>query len=118
MQYVNTATLEMNGADFSDFASFTDNSTIVAKTVNLMNKTGFAKMIPRYGFSLTVKKPYTGELDLDSIENGTLTIEFDSGQRILYRGVYTLETGDGAVDGETELTYTKVFGAISKESEN
>lgn len=117
-QYVNRCTLEVNGASFSDFASFTDNNTVVAKTVNLMNKTGFAQMTPRYGFSLEVKKPYSGELNLDSIQNGTLTVEFDNGERILYRGVYTLETGDGAMDGETELTYTKVFGATNKEKEN
>lgn len=115
--YVNRCVLEVNGQSYSDFDSFTDNSVTVAKAVTLMNKTGFAKMTPRYGFSISVKKPYTGALDLDSIENGTLTVEYDSGDRIIYRGVFTLETGDGAVDGETELTMTKVFGAAAKESE-
>jgi hypothetical protein len=118
MPYVNRCNLEVNGQEFSDFASFTDNNTVVAKTVNLMNKTGFATMTPRYGFSLEVKKPYTGELDLDTVVNGTLTVQFDNGERILYRGVNTLETGDGALDGETELTYTKIFGATNKEREN
>jgi hypothetical protein len=116
-EYVNLCTLEVDGKTFSDFDSFTDNSVIVAKTVNLMNKTGFANMTPRYGFSISVKKPYTGEISLDKVKNGTLTVEYDDGDRILYSGVYTLETGDAVTDGETELTMTKVFGAANKEKE-
>lgn len=115
---VNRCTLEVNGASVTDFASFTDNNTIKAKAVHMMHKTGFALMTGRHGFALEVKKPYTGGMDLDNIEDGTLTVEFDNGERILYRGVYTLETGDGVIDGETELTYIKLFGAANKEREN
>jgi len=118
-QYVNICSVELNGQDISEYLStFSDNNTVVAKAVNLMNKTGIAQMTPRYGFSLEVKKPYLGSIDLDSIINGTATVQYDNGERFLYRGVSILETGDGAVDGETELTYTKLFMATNKEKEN
>jgi len=118
MLYTNRCTLEINGAALSDLISFTETSRVRAKTVNLMHKTGFARMTERYLFSIEVKKPYTGEMDLDNLSNATVTVQYDNGQRILFRGVESLETGDGAIDGETELTYTKQFGATNREEEN
>jgi hypothetical protein len=118
MLYVSKCDLEVQGTTFSDFSSFTDNSVVVAKQVDLMSKTGFAKMTPRYGFTIEVKKPYIGSIDLDSITDGTLSVEYDSGERILYKGVQTIETGDQTTDGETETTITKTFGATDKVKEN
>lgn len=118
MQYVNRCSIEVNGAVYEDFASVTIEDRTVGKTVNLMNKTGFAKMTPRYNISLTVKKPYTGDIDLDNIVGGTMTVEYDNGQRELYRGFSTLTTGAGTLDGETELTFTKTFMATERETEN
>jgi len=118
MLYTNRCTVEINGAVLDDLVSFTETSRIKAKTVNLMYKTGFAKMTERFGFNLEVKKPYTGEVDLDNLSNGTVTVQYDNGQRVLFRGVESLETGDGTVDGETELTFTKLFGATNREEEN
>lgn len=54
--YVNRCILEADGVVFEDFESFTENSVTLAKQVNLMNKTGHASMLPRYGFSVNVKK--------------------------------------------------------------
>ena len=118
MLYCNRCELEVQGTTFSDFSSFTNNSVTVAKQVEMMNKTGFAKMTPRYGFTIEVKKPYVGSIDLDNITDGTLTVEYDSGERILYKGVQSIETGDETTDGETETTITKTFGATDKVKEN
>ena len=116
--YVNRVTLEVNGVSFSDFESWTDNSVTLAKTVNLMNKTGHALMMPRYGFTVNVKiANINPAVDLFSVRGGTATVEFESGTRITYGGVYTLETGDGTADGETEMTKTIVFSAESKVEE-
>lgn len=110
--YVNRVTLEFNGVSFSDFDSFTDTSVTPAKQVTLMNKTGHALMQKRYGFSVSVKVPIEGwPIDLDNIQGGTCTVEWEGGTRTTYKGVYTLETGDATTDGETELTRTIVFGA-------
>ena len=118
-EYVNRVSLEFNGVVFEDFESWTDNSVTLAKQVNLMNKTGHAKMTPRYGFTANVKiSAVPPSIDLDAIEGGTCTVEFENGTRITYGGVYTLETGEGTADGETELTRTKVFGAETKITEN
>jgi hypothetical protein len=118
-EYVNRVSLEFNGITFEDFESWTDNSVILHKQVNLMNKTGHAKMTPRYAFSVSVKIPNIPPgVDLDEVSNGTCTVEFESGKRITYGGVYTLETGEGTADGETELTRSKSFGAENKVVEN
>ena len=118
-EYVNTVRLEFQGQSFEDFESWTDNSVTFYKQVNLMNKTGHAKMTERFGFSVSVKVPnIPAGIDLDTIKNGTCTVVFDSGKRITYGGVYTLESGEGTADGETELTRTKTFGAESKIIEN
>ncbi len=116
--FVNRVTLEFNGASFTDFESFTDTSVVKAKQVNLMNKTGHALMQPRYGFSVSTKVPVTGwPVDLDNIQGGTCTVEYEGGKRNTYSGVYTLETGDAATDGETELTRTVTFGAENRTEE-
>ena len=117
MLYVNRITLEVNGIVFEDFDSYTDNSVTYYKQVNLMNKTGHAAMTPRYGFTVSAKKPNTPTLVLDNVVNGTFTVEYENGDRTTYGGVYTLETGDGTADGETEFTRTYTFGAETKVEE-
>jgi len=123
-EYVNRVQLDFNGKSFSDFESWSDNSVTLHKQVNLMNKTGHAKMTPRYGFSVGVKIPNVPpDIDLDAVSGGTCTVEFGGTDetirtRITYAGVYTLETGEGSADGETEMTRTKTFGAESKSIEN
>jgi hypothetical protein len=118
MEYVNTCVLEVDGQLFEEFESFTDNSVTKSKQVNLMNKTGFAKMTPRYGFSVNVKKPIPkSPIDLDNVENGTMTVEYPDGSRRTYGGVHTMETGDDTTDGETENTATKTFGAETRVDE-
>lgn len=116
--YVNRISLEVNGSTFEDFESFTDNSVTKAKQVNLMNKTGHALMQPRYGFTVNVKIPHTDPaVDLFNVRAGTCTVEYENGKRTTYGGVYTLETGDGTVDGDTEVTHTVTFGAETKVEE-
>lgn len=114
-QYVNRCTLEVNGVSFSDFESITINSVTKFKAVNLMNKTGFAGMTERYTLSVNVKENFIkSPIDLTAVKGGTITIEKENGERETYGGVYTLETGDGTIDGETELTKTVTFGAETK----
>lgn len=116
--YVNRVTIEVDGQSFSDFDQYTDGNVIKAKQVNLMNKTGHALMTPRYTFTLQTKTPIPDSpIDLDNVKGGTVTVEDDGGNRITYGGVYTLETGDGTSDGETEITRTKSFGAETKVKE-
>ena len=113
--YVNRCALEANGVVFEDFESFTENSVTFAKAVNLMNKTGFASMVPRYGFSVNVKKNIAPPpINLYAIKNGTFTAEYEGGDRVDFGGVRTLESGDGAIDGETEQTNTIVYGAETR----
>lgn len=114
-QYVNKCTLEVNGVSFTDFESVTINSVTKYKAVNLMNKTGFAGMTERYTLSVNVKENFVkAPIDLELVKGGTITIEYENGDRDTFAGVYTLETGDGTIDGETELTKTVTFGAESK----
>jgi len=116
--YVNRCILEVNGVFFSRFESFTDNSVTKAVQVNLMNETGHALMTPRYGFTVNVKVANVDpEVDLFNIVNGMCTVEYENETRITYGGVYTLETGDGTIDGETPLMHTITFGAETKTKE-
>lgn len=116
--YVNKVELEVNGASFTDFESFADGAVTYHKSVNMMNKTGFAKMTPRYGFSTVVKVSVAkSTIDLDNVSGGTFTAEYEGGRRITYGGVYTLDKSEGTINGETELTYTYNFGAETKVEE-
>lgn len=104
------ATLEMNGVNFEDFSSITPGGYTKSKQVNLMGKTNTAKTTPRYSVQVNVVVPAVDfPIDPLSIENGTLTYQYDSGQRFSYGGVYTGEIGEGGIDGETEYNYSITY---------
>lgn len=116
--YVTRCVLEVNGQSVSDFNTFTETTRVLHKQVNLMNKTGHAEITQRYQCSLGYVVPQTGEeFNWDGVADGTLTIEYDSGKRITFGGVYTLEVGDGTTDGETETVKTISLGAESRTEE-
>jgi hypothetical protein len=118
MLYVNKCELEVNGLSFTDFESFTDGAVTYHKPVNMMNKTGFAKMTPRHGFSAVVKVSVAKSvIDLDNVSGGTFTVEYEGGRRDTYGGVYTLDRSEGSINGETELTYTYNYGSETKVKE-
>ena len=116
--YINRVRLEFNGQSFEDFDNFTDNSVVRAKQVPLMNKTGHALMQPRYGFTVSYKIPIVPlPFDITAVEGGTMTVEFEGGGRTTYSQVYTLESGDASIDGETEMTRTVSFSAEDRVEE-
>jgi hypothetical protein len=45
-EYVELVTLEVNGAEITDFNKVSENEYEVRRPVNLMNKTGFTKTTP------------------------------------------------------------------------
>lgn len=115
MEYVNKCTLEFNGQSIESFSSFTENDTTLGKQVELMNTTGFADMTPRYGFTVDWKRPKGGwPFNPLNIKNGVVTVEYDDGTRVDFGGVKSLTTGDGTIDGETELTRTGTYGAVTR----
>lgn len=115
MEYINKCTLEFNGQTLDDFESFTEGSVTVAKQVNLMNKTGHALMTPRYNFSINWKEPIGGfPFNPYTVRNATVTVEYNNGSRVDFGGVYSLDTGDATIDGETEKTNTATYGAESR----
>jgi hypothetical protein len=113
-EYVNTVKIEFDGVVFEDFDQFSDDSVEKNTQVPLMNKTGFAQKTERYGFSVNVKTPVVEGIDVKSVRNGTCTVEFNSGKRVTYGGVYVLETGENTIDGEAPAGSTVSYGAITK----
>ena len=116
-KYVNRVKLEFDGVIFDDFSQFSDDSVEKHVRVDLMNKTGHAEKTERYGFSVTVLTPQVQGVDIRNVADGTCTVEYDSGQRVTYQGVYCLETGDNPVDGETPANRTMTFSAERKVEE-
>jgi len=114
-EYITRASLEFNGTLFEDFTSFTESSVTLAKQVPLMNKTGTAKLTPRYAFSVdAVRSSIPPSVNLGSIFGGTFTVQTDNGDRITFGGVATLESGDASIDGENEATQSISFGAETR----
>lgn len=101
--YVARATLELNGEAYADFKAVSEKARTLRKKVNLMNKSGSARLTQRYEVEVDYVVPSVGAKSFDAIEGGTLTVEYDNGDRVSWGGLACAEVGDAAIDGENEL---------------
>jgi len=101
--YISRCSLEVNGAVITDFKGFTEKTRTIRKAVNLMYKTGAAELTQRYSGDLDYVTPQENAIEFDGITGGTLTVEFDNGERVDFGGVHVVDVGDAAIDGENEL---------------
>ena len=115
MSYNTRCSLEFNGAVYEDFTGFSENSASLAIQVPLMNKTGTAKVMPRYGFSVdSVQSNVPASVNLRAIFEGTFTVEYENGDRVDFGGVATAETGDKSTDGESPTANSISFIAETR----
>lgn len=116
--YVTRCLLEVNGQSIEDFSSFTETSRDIHIQVNKMNSTGHAKLTERYSCNVTYVVPQEKpEFDWAGLSDGTLTVEYDSGARVTFSGVYVLSIGDATVNGESESTREISLGAEGRTEE-
>jgi hypothetical protein len=115
MEYVRRCYLECNGKTIDDFKSVTDKEVELYKPVNLMNKTGFASVTPRYAVEVEYLVPDSSpEFDWKELKNGTLTIELMNKKRITFTGCYTLKIGAMKIDGDGDTVRTIEVGAVDR----
>jgi hypothetical protein len=111
MEYVSRVLLEIDGKELTDFDEVTENEEELYKAVELMNKTGFAEKLPRYGCKVKYVIPKDDpEFDFRSVKNGRLTIDRQNGTRITFSGVYPLKIGE-ATYSKDEVSRGIDFGA-------
>jgi len=114
-EYVTRVSLEVNGQEITDFKTVTENEVEVFREIRLMNKTGFAASLPRYGVEVDYVIPSdASEFNFEEVKNGTLTIDKQNGVRVAYTGVYCLKVGSVKYDGENEAVRTITFGATGR----
>jgi len=114
-QYVTRCSIEFNGIVYEDIKGFTEKSVSLSVPVALMNKSGTAKLMPRYGFSIDSVQPTMRSLvNPRSLFGATATVQYDNGDRVSFGGVATTSTGDGTINGETEAGSTIDFSAESR----
>ncbi|MDA8428483.1 MAG: hypothetical protein M0T70_04435 [Geobacteraceae bacterium] len=103
MEYVRKVLLEINGQSITDFKTVTEGERTLRVPVKLMNKTGFATVTQRptvqVDYVIPKDKP---EFDFDSVEDGTLTIDYDNGTRITYSGICTDKIGSVKYDEDND----------------
>lgn len=110
-EYINKVSVEVDGVVDEDFDNVSIGSVVKYKVVNLMNKTGHAKMQPRYTLTINRIEPVIeSPIDLGNVANGQVTLDMGT-YRKTYTGVYALEDGEGTIDGETEYSHPISFSA-------
>jgi hypothetical protein len=103
--YIASITLEVNGEKLDDFTTFTEKERVFKKPVNLMNTTGTLKTKARHFFSIDYVVPANKtEYDFQSVEEGTVTIDYENGKRISFGQVNCLSIGEAKFDGDKEVT--------------
>ncbi len=114
-EYVARIRLEINGKEIDDFKAVEVEEVELNKEVNLMNKTGVVSVTPRHKVSVDYAVPKDSEeFDFWSVKDGTLTIDYDNGTRVSYKGVTTLKIGATSFDGEKEAVKKITLMATDK----
>jgi len=103
--FVNRCALEVNGQVIDDFASVEEAAIVAGKTVPIMYGTGYAPKTKRYEITVEYVVPTGDPFEWSALTSaaGTLTIDYEDGNRVSYGGVRLLELGPAKTDGETEL---------------
>ena len=114
MAGVTRITFEINGVQFKNFTSFTENARVSSRQVFLMNSTTFAPMLVRHSFSLDRTRVIGDDFEFEGLENATVTVEYEGGERTTFSGVHTIEVGAETADGESDMTSTIEFGASGR----
>lgn len=118
MEYVSAIALEINGQTLEDFNGFTEKQRDIRSTVNLMGSTGVMKRRQRHFFSLDYVVPADrDEPDFVSLENGTVTVDYENGRRISFGGVYCLSIGEAKYTEDKEVVKVVEFFAASRTEE-
>ncbi|MCX5785666.1 MAG: hypothetical protein NTX59_08245 [Elusimicrobia bacterium] len=117
-EYASAIVLEINGKKIDDFKSVTEKKRTIRKVVKLMGGIGTANVTPELGATVEYVVPDSKtQFDFDSVKNGTLTITYESGARVIYTGITTLEIGEAKADGENEINRTIDFAATGRRPE-
>lgn len=115
---VTRITLEVNGQEFTNLQSYNENERIIAKSVKYMNKRGSAGITPEYGFSINVVLDKNENADfLEAIEDATIVIEYEGGDRVIFLNVRTISIGEQTANGEDEIVYPVAFTAEERKPE-
>ena len=106
-EYVSRISLEFDGQVIEDFDSVEEKEREIRKPVHLMNKTGTAKITPRYGVTVDYVIPADGPVfDFESKKDGTLTIDRQNGIRVSFGGVACIKVGQVKYDGDNVAKQT------------
>lgn len=114
-EYVSKVLLEVNGKEITDFKQVEEEEFELNKEVNLMNKTGYVGVTPRYKANVDYVIPKDAEeFDFPAVKDGTLTIDRNNGTRIQFTGVTTLKIGSVSYDEEKEAVRKISFMATDR----
>lgn len=112
--YVAKVTLAVNGRSITDFKAFTEKGYPVRKKVDLMGKKGVTKVTPDYPLEVDYVVPQAGAVDWPSVEDATITVEYDGGRVVRYTGVSVMDVGDTRFDGDKEAVCTIQLLALKR----
>jgi len=113
-QGVTRISLEVNSVNYEFFNAFTEDERVISKQVEYMNVTGYSLMLQRHTFSLDKVRTFGDTLDFDTVVNGTVTIEYETGQRVTFSQVHVMSVGAETADGTSDMVSTILFGAQSR----
>lgn len=111
---VTRVTLEINSVVYDFFSSFTEEERTVSKQTNYMNTTGSSDLLVRHNFSLDRIRSFGDNLDFATVSGGTVTVEYETGDRVTFTGVRTTTIGSETADGESDMTSTISFSAENR----
>lgn len=117
-EYVRKVLLEINGQEITDFKTVTEGERTLRVPVKLMAKTGFATITQRPTVQVDYVIPKDNpEFDFDSVEDGTLTIDYENGKRITFSGICTDKVGQVKYDEDNDAVKQIDFIVTGKRTE-
>lgn len=114
--YISAATVVVDGEELEDVKKVREGRRTVRKSIKVMKRRGRVKTTPDYTIELDTVIPEDGPgYDYESIEDKTLTIEYDNGTKIIYLGVSVLEIGDEEFDDDNEAIVKVTLSAEDRQ---
>ncbi len=113
-QYARTVILTLNGVRIRGIKGFREPNVSLWDPVDTMDDTGAAEKTARYkDMEIDYIVPVTDpEYDWEAVNDARLTVEYPSGKRHTYTGVYPSEVGGAKLDGEGDaIREVKLFAA-------
>lgn len=106
---VSRCDVEVAGSGVTYFKDFTEDAREIRRQVKLMTGHAIMDVNPDQTFRINYVKPKGTPVDWEALEDETVTVTIESGERITFSPCSVLSVGEYTIDNENEVVQPIIF---------